>query len=192
MAEVRNPFTYTPQYVYEHHVFVGNGLPKPIIPPCIDDHKAIKATTTSSSIVIITYDDGCQQTRILGTKSWRNNNPGNIEVKKHESNGRFGSIGHNGEFEIYPDENTGFKAISLLLKTSSYQKKTLQEAIYSWAPPKENDTVVYSQHIQTWTDIPLDTKLNILNDQQFTKIAEAIRQQEGWRAGRIQWKKQGN
>jgi hypothetical protein len=66
----------------------------------------------------------------------------------------------------------------------------LQETIYSWAPPSENDTVVYSQHIQAWASIPLDTKLNTLNDADLEKIAKAIQRQEGWRPGQIQWKKE--
>ncbi len=53
MAEVRNPFTYTPQYVYEHHVFVGSGPVKkpmmPVVPPASDDYYVFLATIYGES-----------------------------------------------------------------------------------------------------------------------------------------------
>ena len=53
MAEVRNPFTYTPQYLYEQHVFVGNQpVRKPVmpaVPPASDDYYIFLATVFGES-----------------------------------------------------------------------------------------------------------------------------------------------
>ena len=196
MAQERDPFTYTPQYVYEHHVFVGSGLPKPVIPPCIDDHKAIKATTTSSSIVVITYDDGCQQTRILGTLSWRNNNPGNITLHSTDSRAH-GAIGFNKSgrdiFAIYPDEQTGFNAIVSQLKESDYQRYTLGNMIkVKYAPPNENDSAAYAAFVSQKTSIPENQPMTSLSEEQLQNIASAIKEYEGWRPGKVIWKKEGS
>ncbi len=194
MTQVRNPFTYTPQYVYEHHVFVGKGLPKPVIPPCIDDHKAIKATTNSSLIVIITYDDGCQQIRKAGTLSWRNNNPGNVTVDLKHNPHAFGAIGfnnsHHHDFAIYPNEEAGQSAIVSLLRENKYQVLTLNEAFYKYAPSQDaNNTAAYVRFVVEKTGIQPETPMNSLNQAQMLSIANAIKIHEGWRPGLIEWKK---
>src|SRR3990167_6130733 len=134
MPQPKNPFAnkQRPQYVYEYHVIVGKGLPKPTIPSCIGEHKAIKAETDSPIVVIITYDDGCQQTRRVGSLSWRNNNPGNVTLDLKHAPHAFGAIGFNNsrhhDFAIYPNEEMGQSAIISLLKESKYQALTLNEA----------------------------------------------------------------
>jgi hypothetical protein len=86
----------------------------------------------------------------------KNHNPGNIEY------GRFavadGATGTDGRFAIFPDDQTGFKAMSDLL-THYYVGATLEAAIAKWAPPTENATMVYAANVSTWTGIGMKTVL---------------------------------
>jgi hypothetical protein len=57
----------------------------------------------------IYYDEKGPALAVFGPRNRRNNNPGNIEygpfAKEH------GAIGTDGRFAIFPDEETGFRAM---------------------------------------------------------------------------------
>lgn len=127
--------------------------------------------------------DSTKYQRHEGTLAWRNYNPGNITTSNHQ--GMYGSIGQNGRFAIYPSEQTGFEAIKKLLRSDSYNTKTLEQAINRYAPPNENDTKNYVKHVEQITGINRTTILKDMDDNQLMKLAEAIRELEGWRAGSI-------
>lgn len=56
-----------------------------------------------------------------GTKTWRNNNVGNLKYfKKGSFASRNGSIGVANQMAIFPDIETGRKALIKLLKGPSY------------------------------------------------------------------------
>lgn len=90
-----------------------------------------------------------------GSRSQRNNNPGDIEW------GRFAS-GHGatrpetlpnggaGRFAYFPDATTGFSAMRALFQAPSYKGLTVEAALNRWAPPVENQTNIYIKNVCDW------------------------------------------
>jgi hypothetical protein len=62
-----------------------------------------------------------------GSLAWRNNNPGNMEYSDFTRNN--GTIGTDGRFAIFPNENIGWNAMVNLLLQPRYQKLTIDSAI---------------------------------------------------------------
>lgn len=137
----------------------------------------------SSRDVIYTNSDGTQYRRTGGTRAWRNMNPGNIRYSEFSRNA--GAIGEAGGFAVFPDEETGMRAINLLLRSDSYNKLTIAGAISRYAPPVENDTAAYHRRIQELTGLSINRRMSDLNDTELTRVAVAIRQIEGWEVGRV-------
>ncbi len=77
----------------------------------------------------------------------RNNNPGNIEYSP--ANDWKGQIGHDGRYAIFSDMKYGVRALAILL-INYYQRyglRTVRQIINRWAPPTENDTESYVNHV---------------------------------------------
>ena len=86
----------------------------------------------------------------------RNHNPGNIEYGGWAV--AHGAIASDGRFAIFPDDATGFAAMSALLMTD-YVGLSVQDAVAKWAPPTENDTAEYVCNVCTWTQLTPETSL---------------------------------
>lgn len=119
-----------------------------------------------------------------GTRSWRNNNPGNI--RHGEFTKKNGAIGKAGGFACFPEKETGKKALIALFKTNSYQKGTLRDAIYRYAPPQENDTENYLKHVAQELQVSPDIPFSKLSEKQLAKLAEIIEKHEGFKEGKIE------
>lgn len=83
-----------------------------------------------------------------GSRSFRNNNPGNIEY------GNFaitkGAVRSDGRFAIFPDYQTGRNALyDLLFNTQTYPQLTVAQAIRRYAPATENATESYVAAIES-------------------------------------------
>jgi hypothetical protein len=77
-----------------------------------------------------------------GSRSSRNNNPGNIEAGSFTA--AHGATGSDGRFAIFPDYATGRAAQeALLFESAGYKNLTLPAAIGKWAPAGENDVPAY-------------------------------------------------
>lgn len=127
--------------------------------------------------------DGSGFMKIGGSRSSRNNNPGNIKYSDKAVS--FGAIGRDdGNFAIFPDEATGMAASIANLKSPNYQKLTLAAAVARWAPPSENDTAAYQNIMARRTGIPLNTPMSSLTDAQLARVASVIREHEGWEPSR--------
>lgn len=142
---------------------------------------AINATAQRYDVVY-TRADGNQFRRSGGTRAWRNNNPGCLRYSDFTVTQ--GAIGHAGGFAVFPDEETGMKAICALLKSDKYKNLTISQAIFKYAPPHENDTESYNASLRRITGLPTNTVLKSLNDEQIMRVARAIRSVEGWRPGK--------
>jgi hypothetical protein len=81
----------------------------------------------------------------------RNHNPGDIEYGKFARDN--GATGTDGRFAIFPDDSTGFSALSALLKTSGYSSLSVEQAIGKFAPPEENDTAKYVRDVTRSTGL---------------------------------------
>lgn len=136
----------------------------------------------SSKDVIYTNPDGSRYRRTGGTRAWRNMNPGNIRYS--EFSRRMGAIGEAGGFAVFPDEETGMRAISALLQTDSYINLTVAGAISRYAPPSENNTAAYHRQIQDLTGLSINKRMSDLTDAELSRVATAIRKIEGWVPGK--------
>jgi hypothetical protein len=86
----------------------------------------------------------------LGSRARRNHNPGNIEYGKFAR--AHGALGSDGRFAKFADDASGFRAMRGLL-LSAYQGMTIAAALNKYAPPVENDTSTYLQHVLLWTGL---------------------------------------
>ena len=86
----------------------------------------------------------------------RNHNPGNIEYSAFAR--AHGATGNDGVYAVFPDDTTGWHAMSTLLLVG-YLNLTMAQAITKWAPPRANDTAAYIANVQEWTGITPDTRL---------------------------------
>lgn len=133
--------------------------------------------------VVYTTADGRRVRRTGGTRAWRNLNPGNIRYSEFSRNA--GAIGQAGGFAVFPDEETGTRAISSLLRGQSYNNLTIARVITRYAPPSENNTAAYHRRIQQITGLNINRRISDLSDGELSRVVDAIRAIEGWEAGRI-------
>lgn len=141
------------------------------------------AARASNRDVVYTNADGSAFRKIGGTRAWRNTNPGNIRYS--EFSRRAGAIGQAGGFAVFPDEETGMRAIESLLRSGSYSRLTVAGAISRYAPPVENDTAAYHRKIQRLTGLSINRRMSDLTDAELARVASAIRTIEGWKPGTI-------
>lgn len=116
-----------------------------------------------------------------GTRSWRNNNPGNLRYGSFSStNGAIGS--DYGSFSIFPDYQTGYAAMKTLINTT-YYNHTIESMMYIYAPPEENDTVGYINYLVNTTGMSRNTYIRNMSSTQLNSLLNAIISHEGFTAG---------
>ena len=103
----------------------------------------------SGNVRTYTTQGGGSFRKVGGSRSWRNNNPGNIEYGDFAR--RYGAIGTDGRFAIFPDEATGQRArAALIFNGDKYRNLTLTQAIERYAPSSENHTTAYQRRVPAW------------------------------------------
>lgn len=121
--------------------------------------------------------------RTGGTISWRFNNPGNMRPR-HKKNypGQIG-IGEtaSGSFAIFESYESGRQEKKLLLRRA-YNTMSLQDAIYKYAPPNENDTEKYISFLVSRTGFSREVMLSSLDDAQIESLMDAMEIKEGYNA----------
>lgn len=133
--------------------------------------------------VIYTHDNGLQVKRTGGSRAWKNMNPGNLRYT--EFTRKMGAIGQAGGFAVFPDEQTGVRAIRELLRGKTYSPLSVRAAIHRYAPPFENDTNAYNRQIQQSTGLDIERPISDLSDTELNRVISVIRRLEGWTAGQI-------
>jgi uncharacterized protein (TIGR02594 family) len=118
-----------------------------------------------------------------GSRAWRNCNPGNIVGGTFAE--AHGAIGQDSRFAIFPDPEIGFQAIIALLRTQTYQTRTLEEAINRYAPPHENDSDGYVRFVTKRTGLAKERRLADMSNDELAAFAGAIKVIEGWKPGSI-------
>ncbi len=142
-----------------------------------------RASVDHQRNVTISRDDGSSEIRSGGSRTWRDNNPGAIRFGPFASD--HGAIGQDGPFAIFPDADTGHRAMTDLLNSADYRDLTLEQAIKKWAPETENDSETYVANVSSWTGIARDKVLRSMSPAQIEAVASAIRRQEGWAPGTV-------
>ncbi|WP_426879100.1 integrating conjugative element protein [Glaesserella parasuis] len=151
------------------------------VPPSLQAFASNNAYADGRATIYRTAD-GTLIKREGGSLAWRNNNPGNIRAGAFaQANGAIG-VGPGG-FAIFPDAETGAKAIKSLMKTNSYKDRSIADAIARYAPPTENDTEKYIQIVTRNTGLDRNTRMGALSDSQLEHVVRAIRTHEGWKEG---------
>lgn len=127
--------------------------------------------------------DGKLVRREGGSLAWRNNNPGNIRAGEFAKS--LGAIGVGpGGFAIFPDAETGARAVGALMRTQNYKNLSIADAIARYAPPSENNTAAYQAAIRKQTGLDSTRKMSTLSDAELGRVVNAIRQHEGWKEGK--------
>ena len=143
-----------------------------------------------------------------GSRSWRNNNPGNMVPNALAR--QFGSTSSDGTYAIFPTEEDGIKAHKALLvsgttgkgpynnpgdygKGKPYRDKTLDQAVTTWAPNYDtktptkilNDTNAYIKFMHKETGISSnDTRtMGQFSPEEIDRIQKAQQKHEGWIIG---------
>jgi hypothetical protein len=126
-------------------------------------------------------EDGGQEMRTGGSRSWRNNNPGNINYGDFAK--RMGAIGSDGRFAIFPTYETGRKAKEeLIFNGKNYKNLPLSEAIARYAPPSENNTSNYQKTALAAVG-GKDKRMRDYSPEERLAILNAIETKEGFKVG---------
>jgi hypothetical protein len=126
------------------------------------------------------------QTRIGGTRAWRNNNPGNIRFSRYWK--RWGALGREkarGGFAIFPNEQAGHDALEKYIVTYGFNsdKYTIKTFIDMYCKNCKR----YPHMVATKLGADINTKMSTFkNNQRALKLfAKTIKGIEGWKAGTI-------
>ncbi len=155
----------------------------PIQNTTVQNITPVRAIQSGKDVIFVAADN-TQYKHVGGTRAWRNNNPGNIRMSDFSR--RAGAIGEAGGFAVFPDEQTGQRAVKKLLRGKSYNNLTIANAVSRYAPPSENNTVAYQRSIERLTGLSINRRISDLSDAELDKVVNAIRQIEGWKPGRIE------
>ncbi|CDH26410.1 hypothetical protein [Xenorhabdus bovienii] len=134
-----------------------------------------------------------KHTKEGGSRSYRNNNPGNIIWGDYAK--RMGAIGHDEKvaghvMAIFPDEKTGRNAKrKLIFEGSKFKNLTLDKAIERYAPEFDengkriNNTPQYIRNVLAAVS-GKNKKMSEYNIEEQNRILEAMKNTEGWKEGK--------
>ena len=139
----------------------------------------------SGNVRTYTTQGGGNFRKVGGSRSWRNNNPGNIEYGDFAR--RYGAIGTDGRFAIFPDEATGQRArAALIFNGDKYRNLTLTQAIERYAPSSENHTTAYQRRVLAAVG-GANLPMHKYSPAQQQAILRTMQDVEGWKVGRIEY-----
>jgi len=155
--------------------------PPPIAQPAGATSGISSVTEGGAGFTTVTKADGTVVKR-EGLRSWRNNNPGNLEAGDFATSK--GAVGDDGRFAVFRTYEEGREAMrSLLFEGKNYRTKTISEAISRYAPPKENDTALYIKRVTDALGVSDSTKLSDLSNDQRVTMLDAMQKHEGFKEG---------
>jgi len=128
-------------------------------------------------------EDGTRYFRTGGTICWRFFNQGNIRPSKSSvCNTLKIGIGDtkSGKFMIFPDEETGWMALKLLL-TITHKHLMVKELADVYAPQKDkNRPEAYTHFIIKESNVNGDKHVKDLNSDELDRVMNAIKKMEGY------------
>lgn len=116
----------------------------------------------------------------MPSKSYRNNNPGNIRFGQFTQN--HGAINDGTRFAKFASPIQGTAAMLDLLAGGSYRNLSVRDALHRYAPKSENDTDAYLQYICDKAAIEPGLMLTELDPFEVLGMLRAMIQFEGWKA----------
>lgn len=156
------------------------------------DALAFAGSPSSNQVVgeVVRAGPGWTQVRLAngdvvhrqGARNWRNNNPGNIEAGAFAR--RYGAVGSDGRFAVFPTYEAGRRAkAALIFESPRYRDLSIAEAINRYAPPFENNTAAYANGVARAAGVTLDTPMSSLTSAQRERVLNAMERIEGFRQG---------
>jgi hypothetical protein len=130
--------------------------------------------------------DGNTQRR-EGVRNWRNNNPGNLEYGDFAKS--IGAVGSDGRFAVFPTLEMGERAQESLIFGPRYSSLSLEQALYRYAPPGENDTEGYIKSITSTLGISRNTIMADISNRD--ALLEVMKKHEGFKEGTVIQAKNG-
>lgn len=116
----------------------------------------------------------------MPSKSYRNNNPGNIRFGKWAASR--GAVEVDG-FAKWATPIEGTAALLALLAGNGYRNLNLVGVFERYAPSSDNNRPrEYAAYVAQRAGVPLDMMLADMDPFQVLKVAEAITRFEGWRS----------
>lgn len=108
----------------------------------------------------------------------RNNNPLNIRI----GNTWLGEVPNpsDSDFEQFVSIRYGLRAAFCILRRyiRRYNRNTINKIIKAWAPPTENKTGQYVDHVSRWMGINPDTPIDFADKVTMCKLVAAMAKQE--------------
>lgn len=98
----------------------------------------------------------------MGARGIRNNNPGNIRHGASKWQG-MSADQTDSEYIQFDDPVYGIRALAKLLKNyqSRHGLNTIREIINRWAPPSENITSAYVDHVSRVVGVHPDSEISV-------------------------------
>lgn len=116
----------------------------------------------------------------MSSKSFRNNNPGNI-VASAFARRRGGEDLDGDGFANFRSSAQGFRAMVELLSSAGYRSLSIQKAIERWAPAEDgNDPGAYADFVCKATGLAAWRVLLGLDPAEIASLAWAMTMYEGW------------
>lgn len=100
-----------------------------------------------------------------------------------------GTIGANGRFAVFANHQSGYAASAALLRTSSYLKLTLHQAIARRSLRHENDTERLQQEVSRITGLAGTRTVESLTNIEFHAFLRALHRFEGTAEGQVAFRK---
>jgi hypothetical protein len=137
----------------------------------------VKVIEAGPGFNVVQFDDGRIERRV-GDRSWRNNNPGNLDYGAYARSK--GAIASDGKSAIFPNMDAGRTAHqNILWELGLYRGKTIEQAINIYAPPFENDTESYIRRICAAAGVSRNMLLSEMSNEQRQKMIAAMEVIEG-------------
>lgn len=134
--------------------------------------------TSPSNMNTNQNNNGTPQSQFNNTslpRGYRNNNP--LNVRKNAANAWKGKVvpGTDPAFEQFISMAYGYRcALYLLRKYIQQGHNTIRKIVSKWAPPSENNTSGYINHVATRSGINADTVIARNDREKLCKIAYAM------------------
>jgi hypothetical protein len=143
----------------------------------------VEAFSGLGTSVIYVDENGYHVLYSDGTRTWRNNNPGNL--RPGTVSRRNGQIGVAGRFAVFPDYEAGHAAhIDLLINV--YGNRGLAGLIKAYAPSSENDSKKYLRYLRRHTGVKDSRRIQDFTKLEFEKLWRAMEKYEGYTIGTIE------
>ena len=134
----------------------------------------------NSTLYTVHYIDEKNRLMIksLGSKAWRNNNPGNIIASPFAN--RHGAIGKAAGMAVFPDEMAGRSALIALLNIPSYRNLKIEELSAKYDKPGADN---HRKMLLKISKLDPKKRISDLNPMGFEQLRMAIERIEGWKIG---------